>query len=285
MSTRRRRRQNRCWKFARCRRAAADHLRHRPRRHFVRRVRRRDRRHRRRFGQWAGRAGRAAERRAAARRRRRDPDRRHPVRHARCRLAAAALGLAFVPEERLGRGAVPSHSLCRRTRLLTAHRLGSSAAAWSTASAPRRSPRAIIEKFNVKANGAAAEGAEPVRRQSAEIHRRARDRAAAEAAAGVAADLGRRCRRRRLHPPDAGRPQPRRRCGAGRLGRARRAVRDLRPAAGHLQRPGVALADPNEDGPRRGRPADDWPRQRRLRRTAGRQRCASRLSNGPNLRR
>ena len=70
-----------------------------------------------------------------------------------------------------------------------------------------------------------------VGRQPAEVHRRPRDPAGPAPARMRAAHLGRGRRRRRLHPPADHRPaQPRLR-GAGDLGGARRAVRDLRPIA------------------------------------------------------
>ena len=92
-------------------------VRHRARRHLVRRARRRGRRHRRRLGQRpAGADGRALGRGHGARR----PDRsalRAATSRAPRRARAATRGLHFVPEERLGRGAVPTLSLAQNTLL------------------------------------------------------------------------------------------------------------------------------------------------------------------------
>ena len=103
--------------------------------------------------------------------------------HAAGRLDAAqrrALGLAFVPEERLGRGAVPEMSLADNA-LLTAHREGMvkrgfvRATPWCA-----RSLRDTIRAYGVKAGGPDADRAQPVRRQPAEVHRRPRNPPAAE---------------------------------------------------------------------------------------------------------
>jgi len=64
-------------------------------------------------------------------------------------------GLAFVPEERLGRGAVPVHSLTENG-LLTGHRLGSVRRGLVDRKRAAAFAKAIVEKFNVKANGVAA---------------------------------------------------------------------------------------------------------------------------------
>jgi simple sugar transport system ATP-binding protein len=64
-------------------------------------------------------------------------------------------GLAFVPEERLGRGAVPVHSLTENG-LLTGHRLGSVRRGLVDRKRAAAFSRGIVEKFNVKANGVAA---------------------------------------------------------------------------------------------------------------------------------
>ncbi|HET9010200.1 MAG TPA: ABC transporter ATP-binding protein, partial [Gemmatimonadaceae bacterium] len=63
-----------------------------------------------------------------------------------------ALGLAFVPEERLGRGAVPEMSLAENA-LLTAHRQGLLRGAFVRADAVRDYAQATIDEFNVKAGG------------------------------------------------------------------------------------------------------------------------------------
>ena len=74
------------------------------------------------------------------------------------RLDAAqrrALGLAFVPEERLGRGAVPEMSLVENA-LLTAHRQGMTHRGFVRLDAARAYARAVIGRFQVKATGAYA---------------------------------------------------------------------------------------------------------------------------------
>ena len=74
------------------------------------------------------------------------------------RLDAAqrrALGLAFVPEERLGRGAVPEMSLVENA-LLTAHRQGMTHRGFVRLDAARAYARAVIGQFQVKAAGAYA---------------------------------------------------------------------------------------------------------------------------------
>jgi ABC-type uncharacterized transport system ATPase subunit len=74
------------------------------------------------------------------------------------RLDAArrrARGLAFVPEERLGRGAVPELSLADNA-LLTAHRQGLTRHGFIRHGAVREYARMTIEKFKVKAPGPSA---------------------------------------------------------------------------------------------------------------------------------
>jgi simple sugar transport system ATP-binding protein len=65
------------------------------------------------------------------------------------------LGMAFVPEERLGRGAVPSHSLTENG-VLTGHRLGSVRRGLVDRKRAASFARGIIKTFNVKANGVRA---------------------------------------------------------------------------------------------------------------------------------
>jgi len=60
-----------------------------------------------------------------------------------------ALGFAFVPEERLGRGAVPPMTLADNA-LLTGARVGLVRRGLVQAGAARTFARAIIEQFNVK---------------------------------------------------------------------------------------------------------------------------------------
>ena len=66
--------------------------------------------------------------------------------------ARRALGLAFVPEDRLGRGAVPEMTLGENA-LLTAHRQGLVAHGFVRAGAVRRYAQATIREFHVKAGG------------------------------------------------------------------------------------------------------------------------------------
>ncbi len=98
-------------------------VRHRPQGHPPRRAFRRDRRHRRRLGQRpAGAAVRDLRRRAA--RASKFPVQICGIEAGRMRPGRRRrLGLCFVPEERLGRGAVPRMSLAENA-LLTAHRRG-----------------------------------------------------------------------------------------------------------------------------------------------------------------
>lgn len=62
-----------------------------------------------------------------------------------------ALGLHFVPEERLGRGAVPTLSLAHN--LLLSRRDALSAGGWIRLGALKRQAADIIARYNVKANG------------------------------------------------------------------------------------------------------------------------------------
>ena len=63
-------------------------------------------------------------------------------------------GLHFVPEERLGRGAVPSLSLAHNMLLTRSEAISSGG--WIDTQALQAQAQKIIEKFNVKANGAQA---------------------------------------------------------------------------------------------------------------------------------
>ncbi|MEW6630417.1 MAG: ABC transporter ATP-binding protein [Pseudomonadota bacterium] len=62
------------------------------------------------------------------------------------------LGLAFVPEERLGRGAVPSHTLWENA-VLTAHRFGTVRKGLVDRRRASAFAAGIIDRFKVKANG------------------------------------------------------------------------------------------------------------------------------------
>ncbi|MFB9980769.1 ABC transporter ATP-binding protein [Mesorhizobium kowhaii] len=64
-------------------------------------------------------------------------------------------GFAFVPEERLGRGAVPAHSLIENG-LLTGHRLGPVRGGLIDRKRAANFSRAIVEIFKVKTNGVGA---------------------------------------------------------------------------------------------------------------------------------
>jgi len=66
--------------------------------------------------------------------------------------ARRALGMGFVPEDRLGRGAVPEMSLAENA-LLTAHRQGLVARGFIRAEAAREYAAATIAAYNVKAGG------------------------------------------------------------------------------------------------------------------------------------
>jgi simple sugar transport system ATP-binding protein len=75
-----------------------------------------------------------------------------------CGTAAAGpderrkLGVAFVPEERLGRGAVPPHTLWENA-VLTAHRFGTVRNGLVDRQKAGAFAKSIIDKFKVKANG------------------------------------------------------------------------------------------------------------------------------------
>jgi simple sugar transport system ATP-binding protein len=61
------------------------------------------------------------------------------------------LGLHSVPEERLGRGAVPEHSLA--LNLLLTRQIGLGACGWLRLSALQQGAQALIERFQIKAGG------------------------------------------------------------------------------------------------------------------------------------
>ena len=65
-----------------------------------------------------------------------------------------ALGLHFVPEERLGRGAVPSMSLAQNLLLTSKKSVGKSG--WISISKLQAQAQSIIERYNVKAGGPGA---------------------------------------------------------------------------------------------------------------------------------
>ena len=65
------------------------------------------------------------------------------------------LGMAFVPEERLGRGAVPTHDLLENSAL-TGHRLGMVSKGMLDRRKARAFAERVIERFDVKCNGPSA---------------------------------------------------------------------------------------------------------------------------------
>ncbi len=71
--------------------------------------------------------------------------------------ARRARGLHFVPEERLGRGAVPQMSLAHNTLLTRSETLGRGG--WIASRALRRLAQHLIERFDVRAGGADAAAA------------------------------------------------------------------------------------------------------------------------------
>jgi len=69
--------------------------------------------------------------------------------------ARRALGFGFVPEERLGRGAVPAMTLSENA-LLTAHRQNMVSSGWIKAGAMRAFAKRCIEAFDVRCGGSEA---------------------------------------------------------------------------------------------------------------------------------
>ena len=157
------------------------------------------------------------------------------------RAGAARSGLHFVPEERLGRGAVPTLSLAQNTLLTRTETVGRGG--WIRTGAGARAGRAdLIAPLQRQGRRPGRGGQEPVGRQPAEVHRRPRDRRQPEAADRLAADLGRRRRRGGADPRRAADAARRRLRAAGGQRGARRAVRDLRPAGRDRAGPAVAAA-------------------------------------------
>ena len=123
-------------------------------------------------------------------------------------------GVAFVPEERLGHGTAPRMKLSENA-LLTGH-----AASGMVHHGFIDRPATLVDRrphhqdIRRPQGQARSRGGQPVRRQSAEVHRRPRNPARARRAGGQPADLGRRCRRRGDDPPGADRSRGarRRRC-------------------------------------------------------------------------
>jgi ABC-type uncharacterized transport system ATPase subunit len=130
-----------------------------------------------------------------------------------------ALGLHFVPEERLGRGAVPTMGLAHNL-LLT--RTEASAAAAGSAWGRCKSRRGHHPSASMSRPVAPCGGQVAVGRQPAKVHRGARDRRQPQAAHRLAAHLGRGRGRGRA---DSRRDPGAARCGLRRAGGQRGAGR------------------------------------------------------------
>jgi hypothetical protein len=149
------------------------------------------------------------------------------------------LGLGFVPEERLGRGAVAGMTLAENA-LLTAHRRSMVRWGLIDAAAAARYARECIERFGVLCGGtqARADSLSGGNLQKFIVGR--------EGAAGTrvahrrAAHMG--CRRRRVgvHPAGVARSERCRDCNPRDFGGAGRALRDLRQNCRHGQRKTVS---------------------------------------------
>ena len=148
-------------------------------------------------------------------------------------------GLHFVPEERLGRGAVPTLSLAQNTLLTRTRAVG--AGGWIRVGDVAALAESLIRRFNVKAGGpgSAAKSLSGGNLQKFIVGREID--AGPEAARRLAADLGRRRRRGGADPRRAARAARRRLRRPRRQRGARRAVRDLRSPRRH--RPGARLAE------------------------------------------
>ena len=202
---------------------------------LVRGARRRDRRHRRRLGQRPAGADGGALGRGPARA---APDSIRLFDRDIARAVAAPApraGLHFVPEERLGRGAVPTLSLAQNT-LLTRTERGRRAAAGSRIGDVAALAEALIRRFNVKAGGpgSAAKSLSGGNLQKfivgREIDAQPKLLIVSQPTWGVDVGAAAQIRGELLALRDAG-------CArAGRQRGARRAVRDLRPAASSSRR-------------------------------------------------
>ena len=190
------------------------------------------------------------------------------------------LGLVFVPEERLGRGAVPKMSLSDNA-LLTGHRMGMVRRGLIAFGEVRSYAEACVRDFKVSCGGIQGRGKEPVRGQSAEVHRRPRADAGTQVDHRRATDLGPGRGRRGGHTPGADRPAQRRHRGVDHFRGAGRVVRGLRPHCGDRQRPLVAGQAHRRNQRRGDRAVDERlvPGWRR-----GGLACGSGLSRGPSRR-
>jgi simple sugar transport system ATP-binding protein len=174
-----------------------------------------------------------------------------------------ALGFGFVPEERLGRGAVPAMSLSENA-LLTAHRQQMVSSGWIKAGAMRAFAKRCIDAFDVRCGGpeALAQSLSGGNLQKyimgREILQAPKVLVVAQPTWGV--DGG------GVHPPAAARSGGARRRDSGDLGGTGRAVRHLRSHRGARRRPALAGARDGRDQCRGNRPLDGgpvrWPRGR-----------------------
>jgi ABC-type uncharacterized transport system ATPase subunit len=164
-------------------------------------------------------------------------------------------GLTFVPEERLGRGAVPPMSLADNATL-SAHGHGLVKRGLPAPEGGVGFCQDLHRTLRRALRRARRGGAQPVRRQPAEVHRRPGDHAAAHRHGGRPAHLGGGRGGRRLPAPDPDRPVAQRRGHPGDLRRAGRAVRDLRPHRRAGRRPIVRGRTQTADQRREDRHAD-----------------------------
>jgi len=164
-------------------------------------------------------------------------------------------GLSFVPEERLGRGAVPSLSLAANT-LLTHQRAPQVRGGLIDKKAAAKLATSIISRFGVKAGGPDAL-AKSLSGGNLEIHCRPRNRMRAARAHRRATDLGRRRGRGGTDPQRNPRAQ-----GGGlrhphRVGRTRRTLCAVRSPARDRQRAPLPLHAHARHRPRTDRPVDE----------------------------
>jgi general nucleoside transport system ATP-binding protein len=151
-----------------------------------------------------------------------------------------------------------AHAVARAEHAAHAHRHGR---AQRLGPHRRRDPACAGPDQALQRQGrrAAGGGQEPVGRQPAEIHRRARDRRRSEAADRLAADLGRGRRRGRADPRRTARAARQGLCAARRQRGARRAVRDLRSPRRDRAGPGIAEHRDLEGDDRDDRRMDERP--------------------------
>ena len=141
------------------------------------------------------------------------------------------LGMCFVPEERLGRGAVPKLTLTENV-ILTAHRKGMLIKGMIRFRTARKFAEDCIARFDVRCGGADAEAKSLSGGNLQKFIVGPGDHAGPQAAGAGPAHLGRGRGRRLLHPPLA---PGHARQGHGHPGDLRgtgRAVRDLRSPGG-----------------------------------------------------